>query len=270
MIASSFILLFLGGIATGTLGSLLGIGGGIFLVPFLTLVIGVPAKQAIATSIIAVIATSSAGASVNLKRNTVNVRLGFLLESVTVLGAIGGSFTASLLSGETLIKLFATLLLVVAILMIHKTRQKKSMDAPSSQGILHGQFTDEANGTVVSYAVHRIPAVMGVSFLAGNVSGLLGIGGGIFKVPAMHILGGVPMKIATATSNFTIGVTAAASAFIYFSHGHVNPWIASSSALGVLGGSLLGTVINRKIESTVLTWIFVVVLLFVSIQMYLK
>ena len=112
--------------------------------------------------------------------------------------------------------------------------------------------------------------MMLVSLVAGNLSGLLGIGGGFFKVPAMHILSGIPMKAATATSNFMIGVTAAASAFIYFSHGHLNPVIAASTALGVLGGSLLGVQINRRLKSNVLTWIFIIILLAVSIQMYLR
>jgi hypothetical protein len=107
-----------------------------------------------------------------------------------------------------------------------------------------------------------------VSIVAGNISGLLGIGGGIFKVPAMHMISGIPMKAATATSNFMIGVTAAASAFIYFAHGHLNPFIASPAVLGVLGGSFLGISINRKIKGTALTWVFVVVLLLVSIKMF--
>jgi uncharacterized membrane protein YfcA len=109
-----------------------------------------------------------------------------------------------------------------------------------------------------------------ISLVAGNVSGLLGVGGGIFKVPAMHILSGIPMKAATATSNFMIGVTAAASAFIYFSHGHLHPIIASTAALGVLAGSMTGVRIGRKIHSNILTWIFAIAMLWISLQLYLR
>lgn len=135
-------------------------------------------------------------------------------------------------------------------------------------GSIPGEFYDEGTKTTVSYTVRRIPAVMMVSVIAGNVSGLLGIGGGIFKVPAMHLVSGIPMKAATATSNFMIGVTAAASAFIYFSRGHVNPMIASPAVLGVLGGSFAGVLIGRRVHTTILTWIFVGVLLFVSFELF--
>lgn len=123
---------------------------------------------------------------------------------------------------------------------------------------------------MISYTVKKIPAAMLVSIIAGNVSGLLGIGGGIFKVPAMNILSSIPIKAATATSNFMIGVTAAASAFIYFAHGHLNPFIASTAALGVLAGSLTGVYISRKIHSKILTWVFAIGRLGISIQLFLR
>lgn len=112
--------------------------------------------------------------------------------------------------------------------------------------------------------------VLAVSLIAGNISGLLGVGGGIFKVPAMHMISGIPMKAATATSNFMIGVTAAASAFIYFAHGHLNPLVVTPAVLGVLGGSFLGVRINRHIHGTLLTWIFAVVVLLISMRMFLR
>ena len=269
MSLSSFLLLFFGGIVTGTFGAMLGLGGGVFLVPFLALAFGLPMHQAIATSIVAVIATSSAGAAMNVERQIVNLRLGMLLEIATVCGAIFGGVTANLLSGQTLARIFAVLLLFVSFIMIWRTRRPKTEDGATSQnGTFPSSFKDEATGTVVSYTVRRVPLVMLVSIVAGNISGLLGIGGGIFKVPAMHMISGIPMKAATATSNFMIGVIAAASAFIYFAHGHLNPFIASPAVLGVLGGSFLGISINRKIKGTALTWVFVVVLLLVSIKMF--
>ena len=267
MSTASFLLLVLGGSVAGTFGAMLGLGGGVFLIPFLTLVFGLPMHQAIATSILAVIATSSAGAAMNVERQTVNLRLGMVLEIATVTGAILGGLTANVLSGYTLSRIFAVLLLVVAFLMIWRTRlSDKSIDQ-DARGSFASSFKDDATGTVVSYSARHIPLVLAVSLIAGNISGLLGVGGGIFKVPAMHMVGGIPIKAAAATSNFMIGVTAAASAFIYFAHGHLNPFVVSPAVLGVLGGSFLGVRINRRIHGTSLIWIFAIVLLLVSIKM---
>jgi uncharacterized membrane protein YfcA len=226
--------------------------------------------QAIATSIIAVIATSSAGAAINLERRIVNIRLGMLLEIATVAGAILGGVTANYLSAHILSKLFALLLLIVAFLMIQRASQRNNDEIIYTDGILPGSFIDSASEKTISYTVKRIPALLGISLIAGNISGLLGVGGGIFKVPAMHIISGMPIKAATATSNFMIGVTAAASAFIYFAHGHLNPFIASTAALGVLGGSVTGVYISRKIHSIALTWIFILILLIVAIQLFTR
>ena len=265
-----FIALLVGGFTAGTFGALLGLGGGVLLIPFLVIVLGVPMHQAIATSIIGVIATSSAGAALNLERRNVHIRLGMLLEIATVFGAILGGITANYLSANILTKLFSGLLLIVALFMIRRIRKHPNNDLISTDGSLPATLTDEATGEIINYSVKKIPTVMTISVLAGNVSGLLGVGGGIFKVPAMHIFSGIPMKAATATSNFMIGVTAAASAFIYFAHGHLNPFIASTAALGVLAGSFTGVHISRKIHSTILTWIFIVALIGISIQLYLR
>jgi uncharacterized membrane protein YfcA len=259
-----------GGFVSGTFGALLGLGGGVLLIPFLVIVLGIPMHQAIATSIVAVIATSSAGATMNLERRIVNMRLGMLLEIGTVSGAVLGGITANYLDAGVLTKLFSGLLLMVALLMIWRVRQHKGEDIIQTEGILPGTFTDDASGKTISYTVKRIPSAMLVSIVAGNVSGLLGVGGGIFKVPAMNILSGIPMKAATATSNFMIGVTAAASAFIYFAHGHMNPFVASTAALGVLVGSMTGILISRKIHTKLLTWIFIIFILGISIQLYLR
>jgi uncharacterized protein len=262
--------LLAGGFVAGTFGALLGLGGGVLLIPFLVMVLDVPMHQAIATSIIAVIATSSAGASMNLERRTVHMRLGMLLEIGTVIGAILGGITANYLSASVLAKLFSGLIFLVAIIMVWRIRQNNGQERLHTDGVLPGTFTDEAGGTVIRYTIKKVPATMLVSLVAGNISGLLGVGGGIFKVPAMHILSGVPIKAATATSNFMIGVTGAASAFIYFSHGHLNPFVASTAALGVLAGSMTGVRISRKIHSKALTWIFALALLGISIQLYLR
>jgi uncharacterized membrane protein YfcA len=266
----SFIYLLAGGFVAGTFGALLGLGGGVLLIPFLVIVLGIPMHQAIATSIIAVIATSSAGAAMNLERRIVNMRFGMLLEIATVAGAILGGITANTLSPNVLTKLFSGLLFFVAAIMVWRARQHNGKEIVYTDGVLPGMFVDDANGESVLYTVKKVPAAMCVSLVAGNVSGLLGVGGGIFKVPAMHILSGIPMKAATATSNFMIGVTAAASAFIYFAHGHINPFVASTAALGVLAGSMTGIHMSRKINSKVLTWVFTIALLGISIQLFLR
>ena len=268
MSAGSFLLLIAGGVATGTIGAMLGLGGGVFLTPFLVLVFHLPMHQAIATSILAVIATSSAGAAMNVERRIVNLRLGMALEVATVIGAIFGGLTANVLSGDVLSKIFAVLLLCVSFMMIWRTRHSRGISTPVGVGAFPASFNDEATGEVVSYSVARVPWVMGVSLIAGNISGLLGVGGGIFKVPAMNMISGIPLKAATATSNFMIGVTAAASAFIYFAHGHLNPLVASPAALGVLVGSFLGVQINRRIKGAYLAWIFAAVLFLVSLKMF--
>lgn len=267
MTTVSFLLLVLGGGIAGTIGAMLGLGGGVFLIPFLVLVFNLPMHQAIATSILAVIATSSTGAAMNVERQMVNIRLGMVLEIATVIGAIFGGVTANLMSGLVLSRIFATLLLAVSFMMIWRLKHSIDTAPPVTDGAFRSSYKDEATGTMVPYSARRVPAVMVVSLIAGNISGLLGVGGGIFKVPAMHIISGIPMKAATATSNFMIGVTAAASAFIYFAHGHLNPFIVAPAVLGVLGGSFLGVKVNRRIKGTLLTWVFAVVLLLVSLRM---
>ncbi len=268
MSLESLILVFVGGVIAGTFGVMLGLGGGVFLIPFLVLVLDVPMHQAIAASIVAVIATSSAGAAMNLERQTVNIRLGILLETTTVVGAILGGVTASLLSGPVLARIFGVLLLIVSALMLWRLRPvEESVDM---NGMLPASFFDESRGAVVSYSVHRVPATMGISFFAGNLSGLLGVGGGIFKVPAMTLLSGVPMKAAAATSNFMIGVTAAAGAYIYFAHGYVDPFLVSPAILGVLVGAVVGVSLTKRINTRLLTFLFVLVLLFASSQLLLR
>ncbi|MEX2117691.1 MAG: sulfite exporter TauE/SafE family protein [Bacteroidota bacterium] len=257
-----------GGIAAGTFGALLGLGGGVFLIPFLVLVLQVPMHQAIATSIVAVIATSSTGAAMNLERHMVNIRLGMLLETTTVAGAIAGGLTASMLDADVLTKIFGVLLIGIAAMMA--LSGKMSAMVPATGGkkeVLAGEYHDDATHANVLYSVRNVGPTMVISLLAGNVSGLLGLGGGIFKVPAMHLLSGIPLKAATATSNFMIGVTAAAGAFIYFAEGHLDPHIAAPTALGVLLGSFFGIRLGRIMKASILKWVFIVVLIAASIQL---
>ncbi|MEX1140234.1 MAG: sulfite exporter TauE/SafE family protein [Bacteroidota bacterium] len=262
------LLLASGGIVAGMFGALLGLGGGVFLIPFLVLILNIPMHQAVATSIVAVIATSSTGAAMNLERHMVNIRLGMLLETATVAGAIAGGLTASILDAAVLTKIFGVLLVGIAVMMA--LSEKLAAMVPASDGKnggLAGQFYDDATKASIQYTARNIAPTMFISLLAGNVSGLLGLGGGIFKVPAMHLLSGIPLKAATATSNFMIGVTAAAGAFVYFAEGHLDPHTAAPAALGVLLGSFMGIRLSRVLKARDLKWVFVVVLIAASFQL---
>jgi uncharacterized membrane protein YfcA len=273
--------LLLTGSAVGVLGAILGIGGGVFLVPALVLVFHIPAHHAIATSIVSTIATSSAVASTNVEKGLANMRLGITLEIATVLGAMSGALTAGWLSEATLLRIFAVVLLVVAVLLGWKSGKGKRAailnsqctilgDQPDDLGLLGASFYDPAEGRRISYRIWKAPLGFLASLIAGNLSGLLGVGGGFIKVPVIHLVCGVPMKAAAATSNFMIGVTAVASAFIYFGRGEVRPALTSAVVLGVLLGSFIGSAINQQIPGRLVQAIFAVFLLPVAWQMFVR
>lgn len=268
------------GVVAGILGALLGVGGGVFLIPVLVLVFDVPMHYAVATSIVSVIATSSAVASTNVERGTVNMHLGMVLEIATALGAILGGLTAGWLSVHVLEGLFGLLLVLTAGAMWadkgHETdwaenshRLPADLRNPPTQalGVLGGSYYDEGEQQVVVYQVRRPGAALGISCLAGLVSGLLGVGGGIFKVPALHLVCNVPIKAAAATSNFMIGVTAAASAFLYYGRGEVRPALTAATVLGILLGSSTGAALNRRVHAGQVRRLFAVLLAMVALHM---
>lgn len=183
MTLPSFLILLVGGVLTGTIGALLGLGGGVFLIPFLVFVFNLPMHQAIATSIVAVIATSSAGAAMNIEKHTVNIRLGMVLEIATVTGAILGGLTANRLSNDVLSKIFATLLLVVAVIMIRRNSGKTKEWIPAQNGVFPGSFVDGSTGETVHYTVNRIPGLLAISVVAGNVWDSWESAGGYSKSP---------------------------------------------------------------------------------------
>jgi uncharacterized protein len=266
---SVFLFVVASGVITGMIGALFGIGGGIFLIPVLVLVFHLPMHQALAASIIAVIATSSSTASVYVEKSMSNIRLGMSLEVMTTAGAILGGLAANLLPADTLKKFFACFLITMAGLMWDRTRRHgegKIVDDPTAR--VRGVYHDPAEQRDVRYSVRRLPAGMAVSFLAGNISGLLGVGGGIIKVPVMNMVCGVPIKAATATSNFMIGVTAVASAFIYFAHGNVQPYYSAAAVLGVLAGSKFGTRLGAKLKGRTIISLFILLMLVVAVRMF--
>jgi uncharacterized membrane protein YfcA len=253
---SEYLFMVAGGTFAGLLGSMLGLGGGILIIPMLTLVFGVPMREAIGASLVCVIATSSGAASLYVRRRLCDVRLGMTLELATTLGAVAGGVIAGLLNAQTLSILFSALLIYTAWSMLRKREEGKNTNDSGSGGR--------------SYKIARLPLGMGASFFAGNVSGLLGVGGGIVKVPVMYMIMGVPLKTALATSNFMIGVTASAGAFVYFSRGEVHPLVAGSTMLGTFLGATLGSRLLPKIRAEYLKKAFVLVLIYLSLEMLFR
>ncbi len=295
-----------GGAAAGLFGSLLGLGGGVLIVPLLTLAFGVPLREAVAVSLVAVIVTSTAGAGVYLRRHVANLRLGMVLELFTSMGALAGGLIAFVLDEQVLAGLFAVVLTWVAISMIRQGRtataastalgagratdDEEPADPEATDAIAEAlapapgmgspepavaasegsptepaTFTDTLSGD--GYHVHRLGFGMFASIGAGIVSALLGVGGGIVKVPVMNVAMGVPLKVATATSNMMIGITATSSAVIYLQRGEIDPYLAGPTALGVFLGASIGSRVAGRVDVRILRWLFVLVVLYTAFAM---
>lgn len=261
-------------IIAGILGSLLGLGGGIIVIPTLTLLLGVDIKYAIGASIVSVITTSSGAAIAYVRDKITNLRIGMFLEIATTIGALTGAFIAGLINAKYLYVIFGLLLLYSALTMLKKRNEELPKDVvshPAAKKLkLEGSYFDKVLNKEVKYNVTGVYGGFGMMYVAGVISGLLGIGSGIFKVMAMDLFMRLPMKVSTATSNFMMGVTAAASAGVYLMRGDIDPKIASPVALGVLIGATLGTKIMQNMKSTTIRKIFIPVLAYVSIQMLIK
>lgn len=259
------LLIFAIGLIVGGLGSMLGIGGGVLLIPLLVGLFDVPIKMAIGASTISVIATSSAAGAVYVGRGLTHTRLAMVLEIATTLGALAGGITAVLLTPNLLMGIFGIALIYVVYSMRRLPREEQAV---GPTGLLDTNFIDPFTGQVVAYGVRNLSLGLGASFLAGNLSGLLGIGGGIIKVPLMSLVMGVPLRAAIRTSNFMIGITAATSAVIYYQHGYLDPSLAIPTALGVMVGAQLGTRLSGQVRSHRLKQIFQGLLLVFAMQMF--
>jgi uncharacterized membrane protein YfcA len=284
------LLMLVGGFAAGVFGSLLGLGGGILIVPLLTLGFGLDLRSAVGVSLVCVIMTSSAAAGVYLERHLANLRLGMSLELFTAIGALVGGSIAFLIDERFLSGLFAALLGYVAFSMARGAGQdtdengagEPAADAGTDAegGLERGPAPgDEPVGTRAAflasvsgpdYAVHNLGTGIVGATGAGVASALLGIGGGIVKVPLMHLAMGVPLRVATATSNLMIGITAAASAVIYLLRGEIDPYVAGPTAIGVFLGATVGSRLSQRIRLRYLRWLFVVVMLYTATQMLLR
>ena len=259
------------GAVGGLLGALLGLGGGVFLVPFLSLIVGLPFRQAAAIGLMTVIATSSVVSAQRAGHGVINVRLGIVLEIATTLGGLAGGLTALTLSQRTLSMMFGVVALAIAAAMFRQMDTSTSLSEPTPvTGWLGGQYYSPDHGGTVSYQVKRLPVALGMSFVAGNVSGLLGIGGGILKVPTLNVWCGVPLRVAAATSSLMLGVTAVASVPIYYAAGEVIPELAAAAVVGVMIGSRGGFWVGDRVHARWLKLLLVLVLLSVAILMLVR
>jgi uncharacterized protein len=262
------LIIFVAGAIAGSLGALLGLGGGIFLVPFLNLILNFPITVAAAISLTTVIATSSSVSAGRAGKQLINMRLGMLLEVATAAGSLLGGVTAQLLAQTTLQKLFGITSAIVAVIMLSRLQRRNVILDPSvDPGILGGRFHEDESGGTVAYRVKRVPIALVASFVAGNVSSLLGIGGGFIKVPVLNAWCGVPMRAAAATSAFMIGVTATAGAVIYYGRGQLVPALAAAGVLGVQLGSWAGLRFGQRASAKWLKLLMAIVLLVIAAMM---
>ena len=266
-------------VLAGFLGSLVGLGGGIIITPALTILFGIDIKYAIGASIIAVIATSSGSAIAFVRDHVSNMRVGMLLEVFTTVGGVVGALMAGIFSSKLLYIFFSLILLNSFYGMLKKTglitkvkkeEEKVENDKYADRYKLNSTYYDKATGKTVAYNVTNVPQGSLVMFGAGFASGLLGIGSGAFKVVALDSYMKLPIKVSTATSNFMMGVTATASALIYFFNGTINPVIAAPIAIGTLIGSRTGAKVMQRLDAKYIRYIFLPILLFTIVNMFLK
>jgi len=274
------------GVFAGWLGAVVGIGGGVIIVPALFLGFGFDIRACVAASLVAVVATSTAAGSAYVGEGLANMRLGMTLEIATTIGGIAGGLLATVAPTAVLSGLFAVMMLVTASAVLRGRTEDGAAGAPEEAeplgdragdaegfevpGELAGAYVDQHRGVLVHYRVRRLEVGSAVSLVAGAVSGLLGVGGGFLKVPAMNLGMGVPIRVAAATSNFMIGVTAIASLFVYFARGDVHPLIAAPVALGIVAGATMGARQSARVGTRMLARILGAVLIFVALQMALK
>ncbi len=256
-------------VAAGFLGSLTGLGGGVVIVPALTLLFGVDIRYAIGASLVSVIATSSGAAAAYVREGWSNIRVGMFLEIATSMGAIAGAFLAVILPTKAIGIVFGIVLLWSAWASVRKKKDRPDTAGPQDRfaRALRLDSTYPSPKGPCPYRVHNIPGGFGVMGLAGVLSGLLGIGSGALKVIAMDQLMRLPFKVSTTTSNFMIGVTAAASAGVYLSRGYIDPGLAMPVMLGVLCGSLAGARMLAGSSSRVLRWVFGGVVVALAVEM---
>lgn len=269
LITLPIVLIFFFGIFAGVLGAALGLGGGVLMILFFTLVMNIPIHKAVALSLLAVIASSSMAGSVYVRDKMTNIKLAMVLETCTVPGAVLGAFLALSMPSHAVEAILGIVLLYAAIVSFRQIRSEKIVISKDRLGI-GGEYYDEAKKATVKYSVDRLKVGLFASLLAGLVSGIVGIGGGIIKVPIMNLIMKVPIKASAATSNFMVGVTAAASAVVYFGKGVMDLQMAVPTVLGIMIGAFAGTRILSLSKSPHLRMLLGLMLLFFSVMMFMK
>ncbi|MBR8835737.1 MAG: sulfite exporter TauE/SafE family protein [Stigonema ocellatum SAG 48.90 = DSM 106950] len=262
------LLVWIGSFTAGFVGALTGLGGGVVIVPLLTSVFGVDIRYAVGASLVSVIATSLGAASTYLKKGFTNLRLGMFLEVATTIGAIVGAVIATFISVQALSFVLAIVLLYSAYLSQQpKLENPENESADFLGGYLKLNSTYPTPDGLISYQVHSVPIGFLVMLASGVISGLLGIGSGAFKVLAMDQFMRVPFKVSTTTSNFMIGVTAAASVGVYLARGYIDPGLSMAVILGVLPGAFLGARVLMGAKTQILRIIFSLVMVALAFKM---
>jgi uncharacterized membrane protein YfcA len=269
-----FTLVLLASCVAGFGGSLVGLGGGVLVVPVLTILFGVDIRLAIGASIVSIIATSSGAAAAYVRDHLTNLRVGMVMEVATTIGAICGAYLAIITPVAALYIVFGVVLAISALPLVKKFGEELPQGVTNDRWAerlrLASSYPDQRLKRTVHYQVTRVPLGFSVMYIAGLLSGLLGIGSGVFKVLAMDTAMRLPLKVSTTTSNFMIGVTAAASAGIYFQRGDIDPLIAAPVALGVLAGATLGARVLPRLSNITLRAIFVPVVGLIALEMLIK
>ncbi|MDR6940486.1 putative membrane protein YfcA [Mucilaginibacter pocheonensis] len=262
------LIIFIGSYFAGLLGSLTGLGGGFVIIPLLTLVLHVDIHYAIGASLVSVIATSSGSAAAYVREGITNIRLGMFLEIATTTGAMVGALVAVYIPTNFIAVLFGVILITSAIMSLRKKAEQINQEKNElAEKLKLNSSYPTASGTV-AYSVKNVGGGFFMMLFAGVISGLLGIGSGALKVLAMDTVMRIPFKVSTTTSNFMIGVTAAASAVVYLQRGYIDPGLSMPVAIGVLVGALSGSkILVHTTSSGWLRWVFAVVVTFLASQM---
>ncbi len=257
---------FLVGIISSIAGALLGIGGGIIIVPALVIILKLPMQNAIAVSLATIVSTSILVTSKNLKNNLINMDIGLPLELSTSVFAIAASFIAVLINQNVLKGAFGAFLLFTAYFMYKKPEVQNCF---AKEGAKYSYFDQKINKTVY-YNIENPKAAIAISSAAGFLSGLLGIGGGVIKVPILNGVCRIPMKVASATSSMMVGITAAAASFVYFRHGYIMPSLVLFTSLGAVFGSKIGLHISKNTKNETIKKVFVGILIVTALEMIIK
>ncbi len=261
-----YLVAFVVGIIASIAGALLGIGGGIIIVPALSIMLKLPMQNAIAISLATIVSTSILVTAKNIKNNLINIDMGLFLELSTSVFAIAASFIAVLINQDILKGLFGSFLLFVAYFMYKKPETEEVFAAKEAKF----SYFDAKTNREIYYDIKNPKIAIAVSSVAGFLSGLLGIGGGVIKVPILNGVCKVPMKVASATSSMMVGITAAASSLVYLRHGYIIPGLVLFTSLGAVFGSKIGLHISRNAKNETIKKVFVVILIFTAIEMLVK